>query len=57
LKEIINAANGLTVQSNEKPDHVIEGENAKAYVNHVMAKSSELTVAHKQMQDELERQK
>ena len=53
----IQAANHGLISTSRKPPHVIEGENAKAYVNHVIDKGAEFAETHKMMQDELERQK
>jgi hypothetical protein len=52
----MRANNGL-IATNRKPAHVIEGENAKAYVEHVIDKGEEFAETHKQVQDELEKEK
>ena len=51
LKEIRKANLGL-ITKKKTPPHVIEGENAKAYVEHTINKSEEFAETHKQRQDE-----
>jgi hypothetical protein len=46
LKDILLAKNGL-IATDIKPPHVIEGENAKAYVDHVTEKGAEFAETHK----------
>jgi hypothetical protein len=46
LKDILQAKTGFIV-TDAKPAHVIEGENAKAYVNHVIEKGAEFAETHK----------
>ena len=50
-------ANHGLIAMKKKPVHVIEGENAKAYIEHTINKSEEFAETHKQMQDELEKEK
>jgi hypothetical protein len=49
-------ANSGLISKSRTPVHVIEGENAKAYINHVITKSEEFAETHKQMQDQLEKE-
>lgn len=52
----MKANNGLIAVS-KKPAHVVDGENAKAYINHVIEKGEEFAETHKTMQDQLEKEK
>jgi hypothetical protein len=42
-------ANHGLIAKKKKPVHVIEGENAKAYIEHTINKSEEFAETHKQM--------
>ena len=46
MNDILLAKNGL-IATDSKPAHVIEGENAKAYMNHVLEKGEEFAETHK----------
>ena len=56
MKEIMMANSGLIAQSNKRAD-VVDAENAKAYINHVIEKGKEFEETHKTMQDQLEKEK
>jgi hypothetical protein len=45
LKDILSYKNGLI--ATDKPAHVIEGENTKAYMDHVLEKGAEFAETHK----------